>query len=73
MGNEELIHVSVEGTEFVAIVDSAYGVRPGNTVSMKLPIARLHLFHPETGDSLREERLGDPGRRRRRRDSAVTA
>jgi multiple sugar transport system ATP-binding protein len=52
MGNEELIHLSVEGTEFIAIVDSSYGVRPGDALALKLPISKLHLFQSETGDSL---------------------
>ncbi len=52
MGNEELLHVSVEGTEFVAIVDSSHGVRPGNSVDLKLPVQKLHLFHPESGASI---------------------
>jgi len=52
LGNEELLHVSVEGSEIVAIVDSAHRVRPGDAISLRLPIEKLHLFHPESGDSL---------------------
>jgi multiple sugar transport system ATP-binding protein len=52
LGNEELLHVSVEGTEIVAIVDSSHRVRPGDVVSLKLPVEKLHLFDGETGTSL---------------------
>ncbi len=56
LGNEELLHVSLgDGQgEVVAIVDSSYRVRPGDTVSLKVPLAKLHLFQPgDDGDSLR--------------------
>jgi multiple sugar transport system ATP-binding protein len=52
LGNEELLHVSVEGTEIVAIVDSSHRVRPGDVVSLKLPVEKLHMFNAETGASL---------------------
>ena len=52
LGNEELLHVSVEGKEIVAIVDSSHRVRPGDVVTLKLPIDKLHLFESESGDSI---------------------
>jgi multiple sugar transport system ATP-binding protein len=52
LGNEELLHVSVEGTEIVAIVDSSHRVRPGDVVTLKLPIEKLHMFDGESGLSL---------------------
>ncbi len=52
LGNEELLHVSVEGADVVAIVDSSHRVHPGDVVSLKLPIAKLHLFDSESGDAL---------------------
>ena len=52
LGNEELLHVSVEGTEIVAIVDSSHRVRPGDVVTLKLPIEKLHMFDGESGASL---------------------
>src|SRR3954467_4251683 len=52
LGNEELLHVSVEGTEIVAIVDSSHRVRPGDVVTLKLPIEKLHMFDGDAGASL---------------------
>jgi multiple sugar transport system ATP-binding protein len=60
LGNEELLHVSVSGTDIVAIVDSSHRVRPGDTVSLKLPIEKLHLFDGESGDALLRNVVGAP-------------
>ncbi len=57
LGNEELLHVSVEGTEIVAIVDSEHRVRPGDVVTLKLPVEKLHMFDGETGLSLTRHRV----------------
>jgi len=60
LGNEELLHVSVEGTDIVAIVDSSHRVRPGDVVSLKLPIEKLHLFDAESGDALLRNLVAAP-------------
>jgi multiple sugar transport system ATP-binding protein len=53
LGNEELLHVSVNDTDIVAIVDSSHHVRPGDTISLKVPLPKLQLFAAgENGDSL---------------------
>src|SRR5262245_38762869 len=52
LGNEELLHVTVDGKEVVAIVDSANRVRPGDVVQLRLPADKLHMFNAETGASL---------------------
>jgi multiple sugar transport system ATP-binding protein len=52
LGNEELLHVTAEGKEIVAIVDSSHQVRPGDVVTLKLPVDKVHLFNAETGASL---------------------
>jgi multiple sugar transport system ATP-binding protein len=56
LGNEELLHVTAEGKEIVAIVDSSNRVRPGDVVSLKLPVDKLHMFNAETGASLARTR-----------------
>jgi multiple sugar transport system ATP-binding protein len=56
LGNEELLHVTSEGQEIVAIVDSAHRVRPGDVVQLRLPVGKLYLFNPETGASLVQTR-----------------
>ncbi len=52
LGNEELLHVSVGDRDIVAIVDSSHRVRPGDAVTLRLPVDKLHLFDVETGDAL---------------------
>ena len=52
LGNKELLHVTVQGRDIVAIVDSSHRVRPGDNVQLRLPVDKLHLFNLETGDKL---------------------
>jgi multiple sugar transport system ATP-binding protein len=52
LGNEELLHVTSEGHEIVAIVDSSHRVRPGDIVELKLPGDKVYMFDPESGSSL---------------------
>jgi multiple sugar transport system ATP-binding protein len=58
LGNEELLHVSVEGSDIIAIVDSSHRVRPGDVVALQLPIEKLHLFDTESGDALLRNLVG---------------
>jgi multiple sugar transport system ATP-binding protein len=54
LGDEELLHVSVQGHEgdVVAVVSSENRVKPGDVLDLKLPLEKLHLFDQESGDSL---------------------
>jgi multiple sugar transport system ATP-binding protein len=52
LGNEELLHVTSEGHEVVAIVDSSHRVHPGDIVELKLPTDKVYMFDPESGTSL---------------------
>ncbi|MFP5343196.1 MAG: ABC transporter ATP-binding protein [Candidatus Limnocylindria bacterium] len=52
LGNEELLHVSAADQDIVAIVNSSHRVRPGDIVSLTIPLDKLHLFDAETGDAL---------------------
>ena len=66
LGNEELLHVSVNDSDIVAIVDSAYRVQPGDTVTLKMPLGKLQLFATDdNGDALfaTTTRRPDPGLR----------
>jgi len=56
LGNEELLHVTSEGNEFVAIVDSAHKVRPRDVLELHVPVEKLHLFNAETGAALAKVR-----------------
>jgi multiple sugar transport system ATP-binding protein len=54
LGNEELLHVTVQGHEgdVVAVVDSSHRVQPGDVIDLTLPLERLHLFDAESGDAI---------------------
>ena len=52
LGNEELLHLNAANQDLVAIVDSSYNVKPGDVVTLALPLEKLHLFDGETGLTL---------------------
>jgi multiple sugar transport system ATP-binding protein len=52
LGNEELLHVSAAEQDIVAIVDSDNRVRPGDIVDLKIPLEKVHLFDPESGETI---------------------
>ncbi|MGD0862278.1 MAG: sn-glycerol-3-phosphate ABC transporter ATP-binding protein UgpC [Candidatus Limnocylindrales bacterium] len=52
LGNEELIHASGAGRDIVAIVDSAFRVRPGDMLELRVPLEKVQLFDPDTNFSL---------------------
>jgi multiple sugar transport system ATP-binding protein len=57
LGNEELLHVNAANQDVVAIVDSSHRVKPGDVLTLALPMSKLHLFDAETGASLASERV----------------
>ncbi len=52
LGNEELIHAQTEGTEIVALIPSDRRVKPGDQVNLGVPLEKLHMFDPESEQSL---------------------
>ena len=54
LGDEELLHVTVQGHEgdVVAVVSSEHRVKPGDIVDLKLPLEKLHLFDAASGDAI---------------------
>ena len=52
LGNEELIHATVEGNEIVALVPSDRQVKVGETVDFIIPMDKLHVFDPKTERNL---------------------
>jgi multiple sugar transport system ATP-binding protein len=52
LGNEELIHAQAEGNEIVALVPSDRNVKSGQQIELSVPIEKLHVFDPETEQSL---------------------
>jgi len=55
LGNEELLHVTAANQDIVAIVDSSHRVKPGDILTLSLPMDKLHLFDAESGASLVSE------------------
>ncbi len=53
LGNEELIHLSAGGADIVAVIGSEHRVRPGDALTLQVPLDKIHLFDAETGLSLR--------------------
>jgi multiple sugar transport system ATP-binding protein len=52
LGNEELLHVTMNDRDLVAIVDSSQQVKPGQNVTLNVPLEKVYLFDPESGLSL---------------------
>ncbi|MGH2513735.1 MAG: TOBE domain-containing protein, partial [Candidatus Limnocylindrales bacterium] len=55
LGNDELLHLSLEGNDLVAVVSSANVVHPGDVVTFKLLLDKLHLFDSESGAVIKGE------------------
>ena len=52
LGNQELLHADAEGNEVLALVSSDRKVKIGDDVEFTIPTDKLHLFDPETEESL---------------------
>ena len=52
LGNQELLHADAEGNEVVALVSSDMNVKAGDKVEFTIATEKLHLFDPETDESL---------------------
>jgi multiple sugar transport system ATP-binding protein len=52
LGNQELLHADAEGNEIVALVPSDKKVQVGDKVEFTIPPDKLHMFDPETEESL---------------------
>lgn len=52
LGNEELLHVRVGEHDLVAIVDAAHRIRPGDVVSLYVPLEKIHVFDAKEGKTL---------------------
>ena len=52
LGNQELLHADVEGHEIIALVPSDRKVQVGDNVELHDAHDKLHLFDPETEESL---------------------
>ena len=52
LGNEELLHVTTNERDLVAIVDSSQRVQPGQNVTLRVPLEKVYLIDPESGLTL---------------------
>ena len=53
LGNDELLHLSLADLDLVAVVSSSHVVKPGDVLSLQLPLDKLHLFDSETGEVIK--------------------
>jgi multiple sugar transport system ATP-binding protein len=60
LGNEELLHVMVGGIDVVAVVSAERRVRPGDVVTLYIPLDKVHLFDAETELRSAGRRRGGP-------------
>ncbi|HKZ92291.1 MAG TPA: sn-glycerol-3-phosphate ABC transporter ATP-binding protein UgpC [Candidatus Limnocylindrales bacterium] len=56
LGAEELIHLTVGMIDVVALIDSENRVKPGDDLSLKVSLDKIHLFDPESTLALDKER-----------------
>ena len=52
LGNQDLLHAQTEGHEILALVPSAKKVQVGDKVELTISTEKLHMFDPETEESL---------------------
>ncbi len=52
LGREELIHAQAEGSEVIALIPSDRRLKGGERVELAVPVEKMHLFDPETEESL---------------------
>jgi multiple sugar transport system ATP-binding protein len=57
LGNEELLHVIVAGVDIVAVVSAERNVRPGDLVTLHVPLDKIHLFDATSEASLLRSRM----------------
>ena len=57
LGNEELLHIQVAGVDIVAVVSSDRNVRPGDVVTLHIPLDKIHLFDATSELSLLRTRM----------------
>jgi ABC-type sugar transport system ATPase subunit len=53
LGDEQLVHVAVDGTSLLAKLPVEHRVAPGEDLELTIPRDKLHLFDAETGIALR--------------------
>ncbi len=52
LGNEELIHVNVAGSDIVALLSADHRVRPGDALELGVTLDKIHLFDTESTASV---------------------
>ena len=61
LGNEELLHVMVAGVDIVAVVSAERNVRPGDVVTLHVPLSKIHLFDATTEATLLRSKMPADG------------
>ena len=60
MGKESLLHLGADDRSFLASVSGEYLVDEGNSIRVRFPRSKIHLFDPDDGDAIiNRDRVGD--------------
>jgi len=62
MGNVQIVHIVLDGTEFLAEVDPDLAVEQGDSLFVRLPPEKIDLFDGVQPESPRVERAGEHDR-----------
>jgi len=57
LGNEVLLHAMVADVDVVALVGREHHVRPGDVISLHIPLDQFHLFHADSDLAVPRPRL----------------
>ena len=60
LGNEELLHIQVAGTDVVAVVSADRRVRPGDIVTLYIPYDKIHMFDASNEAALPRVKVAVP-------------
>jgi multiple sugar transport system ATP-binding protein len=52
MGDQNFLHMNVDGTDITAAVDGEYDIDEGSKLMLRFPEKKIHLFDTDTGEAL---------------------
>ncbi|HEV7677021.1 MAG TPA: sn-glycerol-3-phosphate ABC transporter ATP-binding protein UgpC [Candidatus Dormibacteraeota bacterium] len=63
LGNDNMLHVTAADHDVVALVSTRHRLAVGDRIRLGVPMERLHLFDPQTGERLTTAAAAAAGRR----------
>jgi multiple sugar transport system ATP-binding protein len=61
LGNEELLHTIVSGIDMVAVVSAEHLVKPGDVITLHIPLDKFHLFDVDSTLAVPRSRVAAAG------------